>query len=58
MNLRSYTLFLKIFNKKLNLFYLDDSIFLIDINYKDLQVISFILKNLSFFKYDSLINLF
>ena len=50
MNLRSYTLFLKIFNKKLNLFYLDDSIFLIDINYKDLQVISFILKNLSFFK--------
>jgi len=58
LNLRTYTLFLKIFSKKLELFYFDDNIILIDLNSKNLQIISFLLKNLSFFKYDSLINLF
>lgn len=40
------------------MFFFDDDLILVDVLWEDIQKVCFLLKNFSFFKFDSLINLF
>jgi len=57
-SLRLQSLFIKVFGNKLRAVFFGDNFFLLDVNSRDLKLICFFLKNFSFFKFDSLINLF
>jgi len=55
---RKDILLLRILGSKLRSFFIDDGFFILDIEAKDLFICCFLLKHLSIFKFDSLINTF
>jgi len=55
---RKHFLLLRVLGPKLKSFFIDDNFFVLDIEAKDLIISCFLLKNLSFFKFNSLVNIF
>jgi NADH:ubiquinone oxidoreductase subunit C len=56
--LRNINLLIKLFKNKLNLVFIDTNSILVELNYKDITSFLYLLKNISFIKYNTMSNIF